>query len=73
YLISGIETNCKAFQKSLNSSSIRAIDENIDEMDIAEPSDDPNTCDEDFLLDRNIYHDNVDLLFERVINALTSA
>ncbi|CAI2192951.1 4532_t:CDS:2 [Funneliformis geosporum] len=48
-------------------------DENIDEMDIAEPSDDPNTRDEDFLLDGNIDYDNVDLFFERTINALTRA
>ncbi|CAI2185957.1 18728_t:CDS:2 [Funneliformis geosporum] len=73
YLISGIETNCNAFQKSLNSSDTRAKDENIDEMDIAKPSDDPNTRDEDFLLDRNIDHDNMDLLFKKTINALTSA
>ncbi|CAI2167538.1 2394_t:CDS:2 [Funneliformis geosporum] len=60
------------FQKSLHSSGTRAKDKNIDEMDIAEPSVDPNTRDEDFLLDGNIDHDNVDLLFKRVINALTS-
>ena len=71
YIINGIETNCKAFQKTLNSSGMKAKEESIDEIDDT-PDDDTNINDADFLLDINIDHDNIDLLFERVINALTS-
>ena len=73
YLISGIETNCKAFHKSLNFSGTQAKDERIDKMDINETSDDTNTSDEGFLLDGNIDLNNVDLLFEKAMNALTNA
>ena len=49
YLICGIEANCKAFQKTLNSSSVRVKDESIDEIDVIdEPSDNTNINDEDF-------------------------
>ncbi|CAI2171997.1 10734_t:CDS:2 [Funneliformis geosporum] len=68
----GIEANCKAFQKTLNLLGVKAKDEGIDEMDVTEPSDDTNISDEDFFLDININQDNIDLLFERAINALKS-
>ncbi|CAI2177614.1 20736_t:CDS:2, partial [Funneliformis geosporum] len=50
--------------------SVKAKDEGIDEMDITEPSNNTNISDEDFFLDKNIDQDNIDLLFERVINTL---
>ena len=44
-----------------------ATDEGRNEMDVTEPIDDTNIGNEDFSLDNNI-----DLLFERAVNALTN-
>lgn len=52
----GIEKNCKAFQKTLNSLGGRLKNESIDETDVTEASDDANISDEDFVLDENIDH-----------------
>ncbi len=51
YLISEIENNCKAFQKTLDSFDKIVIDENINELDITGPSDDTNIGIKDFSLD----------------------
>ena len=68
YLISTIENNCKAFQKTLDSFGRIVTDENINELDIIEPNDNTNIGIEDFSLDNNI-----DSLFERAVNTLTNA
>jgi len=67
YLVSRIESNCKAFQKTLNSFSRIVIDESINELDNIETEDNTNIGDRDFSL-----NNNVDLLFERAVNTLIS-
>ena len=69
YLKSGIEKNCEAFQKTLNSLGGRV---NRDETVFMETStsDDNNYSDEDFFLDKNVDRSNIDLLVERAITAL---
>ena len=54
YLVSGIESNCKAFQKTLNSFGGIVTDENTKELDDVETEDNTNISDEDFSLDNNI-------------------
>jgi len=56
YLKSGIEKNCEAFQKTLNSLGGRVNDNNY--------------SGEDFFLDENVDRSNIDLLVERAITAL---
>jgi hypothetical protein len=68
FLISGIEDNCKAFQKTLDSPSNIKMDEDVNEKSGTETSDDTNISVEDLSLENNI-----DLLIERAINVLTSA
>ncbi|CAG8647814.1 6023_t:CDS:2, partial [Paraglomus brasilianum] len=67
YLVSGIEENCKAFQKALDSFDRIVTDECVNESDIVETSDDTNISIEDFSLDNNI-----DLLIERAISTLAN-
>ncbi|CAI2196096.1 672_t:CDS:1, partial [Funneliformis geosporum] len=68
YLISGIENNCKTFQKTLDSFVKIVTDEDVNELDVTRPNDDTNISIEDFSLDNNI-----DSLFEKAINALINA
>ncbi|CAI2167426.1 8975_t:CDS:1, partial [Funneliformis geosporum] len=63
-----IENNCKAFQKTLNSFVKIVTDEDVNELDVTRPSDDTNIGIKDFSLDNNI-----DLFFEKAINALINA
>ncbi len=65
--MSRIESNCKAFQKTLNLFSGIVTDENTKELDDIETEDNTNISDEDFSLDNNI-----DQLFKSTINILTS-
>ena len=58
YLKSGIEKNCEAFQKTLNSLGGRVNDNNY--------------SGEDFFLDENVDRSNIDLLVERAITALSN-
>jgi len=67
FLISGIEYNCKAFQKTLDLPSKIKIDEDVNERDDAETSDDTNISIKDLSLKNNI-----NLLIEKAINNLTS-
>ena len=62
----GIEKNCQSYQKILTSFNKIATNEGRDE-DVIEPIDDINIGSEDLSLDNNI-----DLLFERAVNALTN-
>ena len=59
YLISGIEKNCEAFQKTLNSLGGRV---NTDEIVVTKTSDDINISGEDIFLDENIDRSNIDYL-----------
>jgi len=61
--VSGIESNCKAFQKTLNSFGGMVTDENTKELDDVGIEDNTNIGDEDFSLDNNI-----DQLFESAVN-----
>ena len=51
--MSGIEKNCKAFQKSVNSFN-GVTEENENERDNIETSDDTNNENEDFILDNTV-------------------
>ncbi len=62
-----IESNCKTFQKSVNSFDRIITDEYINELNIIETETGNINNDENFIIDNNI-----DLQFKRVINALTS-
>jgi len=64
--VKGIEKNCQSYQKTLTSFNKIATNEGRDE-DVIEPIDDINIGSEDLSLDNNI-----DLLFERTVNALTN-
>ncbi|CAI2193730.1 11312_t:CDS:2, partial [Funneliformis geosporum] len=66
YLVSGIESNCKTFQKSVSSFNGMITDEYINKLNIIETETDDTNNDEDFIIDNNI-----DLQFERAINTLT--
>ena len=63
YFISGIEKNCKNYQKTLT-----LFDKMIINEDDTETTDNTNIGSEDFSLDNNI-----DLLFENAMNTLTNA
>ncbi len=67
YLVSGIESNCKAFQKTLNSFGGMVTDENTKKLDNIGTEDNTNIGDEDFSLDNNINQ-----LFKNAVNILTS-
>ena len=67
FLISGIEYNCKAFQKTLDLPSKIKIDEDVNKRGDAETSDDTNISIEDLSLENNI-----DLFIKKAINDLTS-
>jgi hypothetical protein len=55
YLVSGIEKNCKAFQKSINSfNGVMEEEENDNEWDNVETSDDTTNENEDFILDNTV-------------------
>src|SRR6266498_4723889 len=66
YLVSGIKKNCQSYQKTLTSFNKIATNEGRDE-NVIEPIDDTIIGSEDLSLDNNI-----DLLFERTVNALTN-
>ncbi|RIB21464.1 hypothetical protein C2G38_2176506 [Gigaspora rosea] len=66
-LASGIEKNCKAFQKILESSDKKAKPKNSEVIEI---SDDTN--DESFFLDESVDSSNLDLLVEGAINTLAN-
>ena len=68
YLVSGIESNCKAFQKSVSSFDGMITDEYINELNVTEIETGDTNNDEDFII-----YNNIDLQFERAVNALTSA
>ena len=61
-----IEYNCRIFQKSVSSFNEVSTDEHTDEL--AVEVDDSDTGNEDFSLS----DDNIDLLFARALNTLTS-
>lgn len=67
YLVSGIEKNCKVFQKSIDSFGGIVLEENENEWDIVESNDDTNNENEDFTLDNT-----VDNLLENAKDALKS-
>ncbi|CAI2184094.1 4595_t:CDS:2 [Funneliformis geosporum] len=64
--MSGIESNCKAFQKSVSSFNGMITDEYINELNVIKTETGDTNNDEDFIIDNNI-----DLQFERAVNALT--
>ena len=64
YLVSGIESNCKAFQKSVSSFNGMITNEYINELNITETETGDINNDEDFIINNNI-----DLQFERAVNA----
>ncbi|CAI2168270.1 4419_t:CDS:2 [Funneliformis geosporum] len=68
YLVSGITSNCRAFQKTVSSFNGMITDEDINELNVINTKTDDTNNDEDFIIDNNI-----DLLFERAVNVLTSA
>src|SRR6266498_3607287 len=68
YLVSGIEKNCKNYQKTLTSFDKMVINEGRNESDDTETTDNTNIGSEDFSLDNNI-----DLLFKNAMNTLTNA
>ncbi len=67
YLVSEIESNYKTFQKTLNLFNRIIIDKSINELDDIKTKDNTNISDKDFSLNNNI-----NLLFKRAVNALTS-
>jgi len=62
--VSGIESNCKAFQKSVSSFNGMITNEYINELNITETETGDINNDEDFIINNNI-----DLQFERAVNA----
>ncbi len=68
YLVNGIESNCKAFQKSVSSFNGMITDEYINELNVTETETGNTNNNEDFIINNNI-----DLQFKRAVNALTSA
>jgi len=67
YLVSGIEKNCKNYQKTLTLFDKMVINKGRNESDDTETTDNTNIGSEDFSLDNNI-----DLLFKNTMNTLTN-
>jgi len=72
YLVSGIEKNCKVFQKSIDSFSGIVTEENENEWDIIETCDNTNNENEGFTLDNTVDNNTVDNLLEHSRDALKS-
>ncbi|CAI2193244.1 16930_t:CDS:2, partial [Funneliformis geosporum] len=61
-----IESNCRAFQKTVSSFNGIITDENINELNVIDTKTGDTNNNEDFIIDNNI-----DLQFKRAINVLT--